>query len=82
MTRNIFETGKVNLYFVILSLSQILSVTRIGFLALRMFEFAAFFEIAYFIEAVILIFFLFYNIKTSPKFPLAGSKAISEEAEE
>ncbi|MDP4116994.1 MAG: hypothetical protein Q8903_12715 [Bacteroidota bacterium] len=82
MFRNIFETGKVNLYFVLLCLCNILPALRIGLLALRLESFAVFHNIAYFVEAIISIFFLFYNIKTSPKFSLAGSKAISEEAEE
>ncbi|MDP4115634.1 MAG: hypothetical protein Q8903_05840 [Bacteroidota bacterium] len=82
MTRNIFETGKINLYFVLLSLSQIITIVRIGLLTLRMFDFVTVFFISYFIEAIISIFFLFYNIKNSPKFSLAGSKAISEETEE
>jgi len=82
MTRNIFETGKVNLYFVLLSLSQLITALKMGMLTIRMFDSAILFYTDVFIEGVISIFFLFYNIKNSPKFSLAGSKAISEGAEE
>ncbi|MDP4115633.1 MAG: hypothetical protein Q8903_05835 [Bacteroidota bacterium] len=82
MTRNIFESGKVNLYFVLLSLSQLITALKVGMITIRMFDSAILFYIDVFIEGLISIFFLFYNIKTSPKFSLAGSKAISEETEE
>ena len=81
MSRNILPSGKVNVYFLVLVLSGILTILKLGVLAIKLQVGIAYFVISFFFEAVIGIYFIFFDIKNSPQIPLAGKKANAEAVE-
>ena len=81
MTANILSTAKLNFYYPVLILLNLLALLRIITLALRLQVGIEYYVITYFIEAIIGIYFVFFDIKNSPQIPLAGKKANTEALE-
>jgi hypothetical protein len=74
MSRGIFSTGKINLYFIVIVLSSLLTVLKVGVLAIKLQVGIEYFVISYFLEGIIGIYFIFFDIKNSPQIPLAGKR--------
>ena len=81
MSRNIFFTRRLNLYFLLLVMLSVITFLRTLTFSLKFEVGVEYYIIAYFIEAVIGIYFIFFDIKNSPQIPLAGKKANAEAVE-
>ena len=81
MSRNIFTSGKVNLYFLVVVFSSLLTTLKVGVLAIKLQVGVAYFVISLFLEGIINIYFIFFDIKNSPQISLAGKKAKAEDVE-
>ena len=78
MSRNIFTSGKVNLYFLAVVFSSLLTTLKLGVLAIKLQVGVAYFVISFFLEGIINIYFIFFDIKNSPQISLGGKKAKAE----
>lgn len=81
MMENIYATGRINLYFVFLVLLHLLMLLRIGTLALRFDAGIAYFVVSLFIETVIGMYYIFYDIENSPQIMLLRKYVRAEHIE-
>ena len=76
--RNIFSSGKINLYYFTLVFINVITVLKLGVIAMKLEVGIAYFVISFFLEGIINIYFIFFDIKNSPQISLGGKKAKAE----
>jgi hypothetical protein len=74
MSKNMFSTKKLNFYFPLLILLNLFALLRTGTVALQLQAGIEYYIITYFLEGIIGIYFIFFDIKNSPQIPLAGKR--------
>ena len=70
MIENIYSSGRINFYYLLLVLLHLLMLMRIGTLALRFDAGIGYYVVSYFIETVIGLFYIFFDTKNSPQIRL------------